>query len=319
MSDYVIITHTDLDGIASAALIIKHLRGTKVEEVDIRFAQPNRLHRALKGLSCSRLYICDLSINKTTYLPVVEELRRLVGSGTKIYWFDHHIWDDSWIEELRGLGIKLYVNSSTCTAGLIALYLDLKDPGSHALVRATCSNDLWMFNDPLGSFLSRYVACKKGNKWRKHLINKLIDFDGEIDEEILRCAEAVVDRDLTIMDKALKNSIVVNVNGVRIVFTMKYTDESSISYLAHYLMSKTEADIAIVCKENGLSIRSKDLNIRDLAVRLGGGGHPKAAGAPFKLPILYKLLLFLGLKKFVLRYCSRVVIKELKEVLLSRA
>ncbi|MEM2757636.1 MAG: DHHA1 domain-containing protein, partial [Sulfolobales archaeon] len=296
-----IVTHTDLDGIASAALVVKYLNGRGISDVKVSLTQPHNLHKVLKSLKCDELYICDLGVNHLTYHPLINEISRLRNDGTTIYWFDHHIWQGSWITHLLDLGVNLFVDINTCSAGVVSNALKILDDNSLRLVRATCSNDLWVFNDHLGNFLSRYVVCRPGNRWRKELINKLVEFNASLSDEIIKCVESVMDRDLRVFNSVIKNSISFEVNGVKIAIAMKDWEESSTSYIAHFIMSRLNADIVIVFKEGSLSIRSNDLNIRDLAVRLGGGGHAKAAGAPFKTPLFYRLMLALRIRKPVLR------------------
>jgi len=316
MSGTVIVTHTDLDGVASAALILKYLRVRGVDDsnISIVLTQPHNLHKVLSKLSCDELFISDLGINHRTYELLLNEVRRLRSEDTKIYWFDHHVWQGSWVNELVNLGVNLYLNPNTCSAGVVVSSLRLLDSESQLLANATCSVDLWVFNNYLGNYLSRYVVCKGGNKWRKYLISKLSGFKGGLDSEILKCVEDVVDRDLRTYSEVLKKVLLSVIDGVKVAFVVKEWEESSTSYIAHFIMSRVNADVVIVCKEGSLSIRSNELNIRELAVRLGGGGHPKAAGAPFKLPLLHKLLLRIGLKKYVLKYCAKVVTEAIRSV-----
>jgi len=316
MSGTVIVTHTDLDGVASAALILKYLRVRGVDDsnISIILTQPHNLHKVLSRLSCDELFISDLGINHRTYELLLNEIRRLRSEDTKIYWFDHHVWQGSWINELVNLGVNLYLNPNTCSAGVVVSSLRLLDSESQLLANATCSIDLWVFNNYLGNYLSRYVVCRGGNKWRKYLISKLSGFKGGLDSEILKCVEDVVDRDLRTYSEVLKKVLLSVIDGVKIAYVIKEWEESSTSYIAHFIMSRVNADVVVVCKEGSLSIRSNELNIRELAVRLGGGGHPKAAGAPFKLPLLHKLLLRIGLKKYVLKYCAKVVTEAIRSV-----
>jgi len=314
-SEVCVVTHTDLDGVASAALIIKYLSNRGVGDVKTVLTQPHSLHLILKRLKCDEVYLCDLGINHTTYDSILSEVRRLRGEGASIYWFDHHVWQSAWIDQLLELGVNLYVDVSTCSAGVVANALKLLDENSLKLVSATCSNDLWVFNDYLGNFLSRYVVCRSGNKWRRYLISSLSAFDGSLSDEVLRCAEDVMDRDLRVFNSVIKKSLIFNVGGVKVALVMKEWEESSTSYIAHFLMSRVNADIVVVYREGSISIRSNDFNVRELAVRLGGGGHPKAAGAPFRTPLLYRLLLALGIKKPALKYCAKVVSRELTAVL----
>jgi len=304
-----IVTHTDLDGVASAALIVRYLRSNGVSDFNVMFSQPHSLHRVLRRVDCRELYITDLGISSGTYDDVIAEIKRLRSGGTVIYWFDHHVWEDAWVSSLRDLGVNLYIDRGTCAAGVVVKVLRISDATSVRLASATCSNDLWLFNDPLGNFLVRYVACREGSRWRRHLVMKLSEFNGILDDEILKCVEEVVDRDLRRFNNVISKAQIIEVNGIRMAFLLKDWEDGLTSYIANYVMSREEVDVAVVCREGSISLRSRWLNVRDLAHKLGGGGHPRAAGASFKVPLLYKILLLLNIRKPLLRYCMRRVVR----------
>jgi nanoRNase/pAp phosphatase (c-di-AMP/oligoRNAs hydrolase) len=62
------------------------------------------------------------------------------------------------------------------------------------------------------------------------------------------------------------------------------------SILAARVMGFTMADIVAVVDRSGkISLRSRGVNVRDLALALGGGGHAQAAGAKIAIPLSVKL------------------------------
>lgn len=308
----VIITHTDLDGLASAALIIKYLGEFPSKLI---FIQPHQLHNVLRGIANgSDVFISDLGSNPSNIDKVVAEIKRIIDSGGSVTWFDHHIWEYSWIRTVLDAGAKLYVRNDTCGAGVVAKYLGINDEASQTLVKASCSADLWRFDHWLGNFLVRYAGFKGGRKWREHVVKKLVSFRGELDEEILRAAEDAVDLELKVFNKALRSARVVEKNGVRIVYYFKSDEEHLTSYVANLLMSRFKADMAVICRRRSVSLRSRRLNVRDIAKALGGGGHPQASGAHIKPPLVLRLLTALGIKRFQLNWCVNRVLEVIDSV-----
>ncbi len=313
----VIITHTDLDGVASAALVV---RGLGREPEKILFAQPHQLHAVLgKVRGGSKLYITDLGINPSTLAKVVDEVKRIVDSGGSVRWFDHHIWDDEWIRKVRDAGADLYVDTSTCAAGVVSRYFPVSGPGVDDLVSATCSIDLWVFNDWRGNFLARFVAYRKGSRWREEAVKKLSSFDGRLDDDTMRAAEEVIDKELKLYSKVAKEAELRECRGLKIAYYFKNNDEHATSYIGNLMLSRFDADIAVICKLKSISLRSKGFNVRELAKRLGGGGHPRASGAKMKPPLLKYLLAVIGIKGPLEKWCVSEVVKALLSMQLEGA
>ncbi len=300
----VIVTHTDLDGVASAALIIKALG--RVDR--IYFTQPHQLHSALCRVpnSCE-LFIADLGINDSTLDKVLRELRRITSSGGRVRWFDHHVWRCEWINAIINIGVELHVDTSTCGAGVVAKYLPINDSWANELVRAACSVDLWLFNDWRGNYLARYVGYREGGAWRERIARELASADELISEEVERVAEEMIDRELKLYSKVLKGAKVSRVAGYRIAYYLKPRTEHVTSYIGNLLLSRFNADIAVICREGSLSLRSREVDVVGIARALGGGGHPRAAGAPAKPPLYVRLLAKIGVKSPLLNWCFRRV------------
>lgn len=301
----VLITHTDLDGLASGALILK-----KLGSLDkVYFTQPNHLHTKLAGVPKeSVVYVTDVGVNSTTLDKVKEQVKKILDSGGRIYWFDHHVWEDHWISGLSELGVNLYVDRSACSAWVVHKYLDVED--SEDLVRAVCSVDLWLMNDWRGNYLSRYAGYAGGNAWKERVLRRLAHFSGTLDAEIFEVVEKAVTKELNIYSKALKKANVRECGGIKVVYYLKDEEEHLTSYIANALIARHKADIAVLCRRGSVSLRSREVNVREIAMRMGGGGHPKAAGASLRPDIIRKIMYVIGLKKFYVEWCVSKVLEH---------
>jgi len=309
-SEVVIVTHTDLDGLSSAALILKYV-GCATR---FYFAQPHQLHAVLNKVSNKAcVYIADLGANASTLPKVVKQLNRIISSGGRVMWFDHHVWDEEWINVIRNTGTDLYVDRSTCASGVVAKHLGLRGEDVDALVRAACSIDLWKFDYWLGNFLARYAGFRGGYDWKKHVVMKLREFNGALDNEIREVVERAVSKELRVFSKAISKAVLTEVGNVRIVAYFKGSEEHLTSYVANILLSRFQSDIAVIVRYGSVSLRSRTFNVREIAKALGGGGHPQAAGAPLKPPFYIRFLSLLGIKRFHLNWC----IKRISEVIKS--
>ncbi len=309
-SEVVVITHTDLDGLSSAALILKY-----IGNVDrFYFAQPHQLYAVLNKVpNSSQVFITDIGVNGPTLPKVIKQLERIISSGGSVKWFDHHVWDDEWIGKIKEVGVELYIDRSTCATGVVAKYLGLKGEDVETLVKATCSIDLWRFDHWLGNFLARYAGYKGGYEWKRYVVMKLSSFSGELDDEIKEVVEKAVSRELKIFSKALEKAVLTKVGNVKLVAYFKGNEEHLTSYIANVLLSRFQADIAVIIRYGSVSFRSRTYNVRELAKALGGGGHPLAAGAPLKPPFYIRLLTLLGIRRFHINWC----IKRISEVIKS--
>ena len=282
----------------------------------LHFAQPHQLYAVLGKIpNGSEVYITDLGVNPSTLDRVIEQIRRIINSGGKVYWFDHHVWDESWIKTVKDLGVNLFIDRSTCTAGVVAKYLNVSGEGVDVLVKATCSLDLWRFDHWLGNYLGKVVGYKGGSKWKEYIVKKLVNFKGVLDNELLQVVEEEISKELKIMSKVLKKAHVTRHGNLIIAYYFKSDDEHITSYIAHLLMSRFNADIAVICRKGSISLRSKAYNVRELAKVLGGGGHPRAAGAPLRPPLIIRILSFIGIRRPHLEWCITKVKKALDKLL----
>lgn len=314
MGERVIVTHTDLDGVAAAAIVV----GSVGEADRLMFAQPHQLAAVFAKIpNGAEVYVSDLGINQLILGKVAKQVRRIVGSGGAVRWFDHHRWEEEWVMRLREAGAEIYVDTGTCGTGVVAKYLPANAEWVKELVSAACSVDLWLFNDWRGNYLARYVGYG-GTEWKRMVVAKLVGFSG-IDEEIEEVAEEVVSRELETLTAAVTKAVVVSSGGgLRAVAYFKSRDDNHLtSFIASLLMNRFDVDVAIICRKGSLSFRSRrDIDVSKAAKLIGGGGHPRAAGAKLDPPLWRLLLSLLGIRGPLFRWCVNIALNALERAAL---
>ncbi|MEM2021599.1 MAG: DHHA1 domain-containing protein [Zestosphaera sp.] len=302
----VLITHTDLDGLASGALLLRRFGSLD----KVFFAQPHHLHSRLAGVpNGSVVYVTDLGVNRTTLSKVKEQVRRILESGGEVYWFDHHVWDYPWIEDFIKLGVNLHVNRDVCTAWIVYKYLGGDGPDD--LARVACSVDLWMMDDWRGNYLSRYVGYAGGSTWKERVLKRLARFNGVIDTEIAEVVEKAITEELSVYSKAIKKARLRECNRIKVVYYLKDSEEHLTSYVANALIARYEADIAVICRRGSVSLRSRDMDVREVAVAMGGGGHSRAAGAGLRPSLIRKIIYVIGLRRLYADWCVDRVMEHI--------
>lgn len=308
---HAIVAHTDIDGVAAAALYI-YL--SKIREYRLFFTEPFLMHKTLERLSLAyydQAVIVDLGINPQVYTELLKKVSQLRGNDVEIEWYDHHVWEETWISDLERLGVKLYLDSTTCTTGIVANHLkqtrEVVDRNFVAeLVRGVCSGDLWKFEHWLGPFYIRLVRRRDRDSWRKHVVKVLVsgkywseDFSAKVEDH--------VDKELQLFSgKSPLNYIERTVGGLKLVVA-ETSKEVENSFVASYMLSRLDADIVVLVSSDGkLSLRSRSANVRDLAHKLGGGGHIYASGAKIEIPWFIKLLARVN-RRTLLNYVAKLV------------
>ncbi|MCE4603388.1 MAG: DHHA1 domain-containing protein [Aeropyrum sp.] len=291
-----LVTHTDLDGIASAAIAARKL-GRSEEGYSVLFAEPYNVDQVIAGLEehlskGDLVVVSDLGVNRDSFQGLLEALRGLTGVGAYVKWFDHHIWSEEERNALLDLGVELHVDTSTCAAGVVAKYLEGPvDDFVEKLVDAVCSADLWRWTNPLSGKLFRIVGERSQSwEWKERLVGKFasgVIWDNELDARL----EEYVTQELEGYNRVLSTVASRRANGYLVVAAYKYfRGPPSSSMIGALLLSRYNADIALILRnDGGLSLRSRRVNVQVVARALGGGGHPRASGAKLKMPLLVRI------------------------------
>jgi len=307
-----------MDGVGSAGL---YLYLTRDEPVRIVFTEPYLLHEALNNLGdltgVQKLVLMDLGLNKNVFNDILNSIKHFIDSKIVVQWFDHHIWDDEWIAKLKGLGVELYIDRSTCAVGVVAKYVkpsrqDIDEGFIKELVQGVCAGDLFKFDHWRGAWYMRLIRRNDTDEWRLKVletISKGILWIDEFNEKITERFE----NELSTYSRVDNNILLIEHNGLKIGLTMGDDDVEN-SFLAAYIIGRYDADVAVIASKDGkLSLRSRRYNVRDLAYKLGGGGHPQASGCKIDIPWKIRLKGVLE-GKAVLEYITKVIVDALNDI-----
>ncbi|MCX8195604.1 MAG: DHH family phosphoesterase [Acidilobaceae archaeon] len=295
-----VVTHTDLDGVGAAAAMLRVLGRKRNDGATVIYSEPYELHEVLSSLAehvekGDLVAVTDLGLNEEVKEESVEAVRELTTSAT-VEFYDHHVWGERDIRDLVRAGATLYIDRSTCATGVVVNYAARSrgmepDDFLRELERAVCSADLWRWDHPLSPKLYRAVGAREErDEWRNRVLDKFVE--GRLwDEELERRVESYVDEELRKVKKALETVYVAEKGGVRVAFALKEEGPPANGIIAAVLMARYNAHLAGIIRPNGgLSLRSRKVDVQRIAVKLGGGGHVRAAGARLKVPTLVSLV-----------------------------
>lgn len=315
---YAIVTHTDIDGVSSAALYSYVCCDSAPKRVN--FVEPYLLHSLASELAKSRdvdkIVFMDLGLNKNAFTSLLNALERLAKSSVLVEWYDHHVWEKEWIEKFEELGVKLFIDRGTCTVGLVAKHAprgrEVDDSFVRELVSGVCGADLFKFDHKLSPWFHRLVSRRDSDEWREYVFERISsgtlwcpEFTNRVVERFNREIEEYRSADELIEIREFR--------GLRIGIVMSSEHVDS-SLLASYALSRYSLDVAVVSSVDGkLSMRSVEYNVRELAYALGGGGHPRAAGAKIRIPLAVKLKALVN-KSLMLKYVADKVINAIDEL-----
>jgi len=207
----------------------------------------------------------------------------------------------------------LYHDTSTCGAGVIYKYKNPNDNFSRKLASADCSVDIWLHDDPMGEKLRRIVENNKDYSWKNELIKTF--FNGILwNDAFDKILEETMSKELEGYKKVMKSYRLLEINGYKVIIAVRWKGPPDISYASQFLMTRTGASVFVSANGKSISFRSREIDVRQFAVRLGGGGHPLAAGAQLKVPLLYRFLNKIGIKSPMLNWVTKVVQNVITDV-----
>ncbi len=285
------ITHmSDIDGIGSAALLkMKYdipdnrqfFADYSVKSLEGVFGKLKRIYK--KG---DMLVIADLGLNKGTISIFSSIVKLFKNNGGRVAWFDHHPWSGEAIEKVASLCDIAIIgeNRKHCATEITHRELGFTDNFTKNFARVVHYSD---FNirpkkkedyETVGTYalsIAYYNTLdeKKRDANLHNIVNVLCS--GKLTDRKMRSDAIRFD---TTNKKRIKGMLSdLHVGKVAAVGFSK--DIQSTSACAA-VMKKSRKDVALyinIDKGRG-HIRSKITDCSSLAVGLGGGGHPHAAG-----------------------------------------
>ena len=275
-----VVSHLDLDGVGAAAILARsaRLRGGRAS-ISVTGARGvykavlrELRHAAAEG---GLVVAADVSPGGRGAAAAVASGMRY---GQRLLWLDHHVWEPGVVEELERAGALVLIDRSRVTAEIAYLVSGLEgDETAKTIVEVARADDSCT-EDPLGL----------APKWR--LVLRVLG-----PREAARAAEALARGDLwpDWADKLYREHSqryydeirrLTSVNtyefeGLRIAVLTPPPRANACD--VETIVEPPDADLLLVLYPRGISIRSLGrLRADCIAKKLGGGGHPKAAGAP---------------------------------------
>ncbi len=287
MAKTIVISHWDLDGLASATILALKLAPVKIWLASVT-AVPRYLKKALEEYSPDQIWISDLN----PQISQINDLRILIKQarieGVKIKWIDHHEWDRKIYDLIHRYNETVWylVDPSTVTADLIARRLRIRDnPYINELVSLAIDDDFFMNRYELTirwrrvlrwySWSIRYKALNSfiGGDISPYWMNKMYE------DEVKNLYENLIREALGRMD-------IIEKNGFKIIIFQDVDPKVHPGELTEAAKKNgVTADVYIVRYPRGASLRSDYYDVSIIAKMLGGGGHPYAAGIPGKINI----------------------------------
>jgi oligoribonuclease NrnB/cAMP/cGMP phosphodiesterase (DHH superfamily) len=154
-----VIADPDADGLACVALI----RELVDPDAALVAAGPHEITTGLAYVTEHApedvdVFVCDLCPDAVDWLE--EPLAELLDHAGTVRWYDHHQWDESVAETVRGMGVDLVIGDSDeeCTTDVTARSLDVAVPSYLLdLAAATRDHDLWLREDARSDDLADYA------------------------------------------------------------------------------------------------------------------------------------------------------------------
>jgi len=269
----VIVADPDADGLACTA-ILREL----VTEVALVPAGPRDLRDALERIGeyaepDTPVYVCDLCPDSESDL---DHLDAVVERASEVHWFDHHQWDDDLAALVDGHVTRRVVGESDeeCTADVVARSLSVEVPDHLVeLAAVTRDHDLWLREDPRSDDLADYAYWTEPEEY----VSVVRDHGPDLTEEVHEFLDEQRVEKEALIEKAIERAEIHEIGPWTVGVTYGRCSQNEVAEA----LRQEGTDAAIIVKPAGsASIRGTDAFERahEVAGRVNGGGHPKAAG-----------------------------------------
>jgi len=263
-----ILGHTDFDGTASSALIIKafHLQNYKVLWQD-----PSQEFPTIDG---DKIFIVDVAFTQKTF----GSLKNL--KAKEIYWFDHHrpFVDVSTLTFPGNVQIFLDPASPSNTL-LVKRFFGLKDALSEKIATIATKADTWQIDSPeIQDWMDVVAGAVYYHENPEKVVRALETISLKDVQDILQKYRA--EKELA-KQELLKHTIVQEIHGH--TFAVGLSPEILTGSEAGALLKEaTNSEVQVVLKKEGwMSFRrakNSTVNLLEIAKLFNGGGHEYASG-----------------------------------------
>jgi len=297
----VVVADGDADGLGCAALIREHLGddlGVTIDDAayepsteldpeasiayegpvallpssprNLTEAQRQVVEYAPEGID---VFVCDLCPDRDSD---VEPLADLVEHADGVRWFDHHQWEPEFTRAVREAGVDLVVGESDeeCSTDVALRSLDGEFPTRYAdLAAVTRDHDLWLREDPRSDDLADYAYWVAPETY----VATVRVHGADLPEPARAYLRQRRVRKQALIDRAVERAERHEIDGTTVAVTYGRCSQNEVAER----LRERGADAAVIVKPAGsASIRGTEgfERCHEVAGRVNGGGHPKAAG-----------------------------------------
>jgi len=299
----VIISHRkDLDGLSSAALLVRYFTKHKPLPFYLTLRDypdgANIIEDRLLEIKNSEIYLADLATDQKFIDEVLIKLKRLKENHNKIIWMDHHPTKEDIVRSIKDTVDLLDLREST-TTGSETVYDRLyrrngiKDEHAEMLAKLGHDSDLMEMKIPITSklvmLIDYYNFVDTGTAFYPDLIQLALYLAApktEADPESLLMQDHLqqLERYKRLLEKEKKkvfaNVEVITTGGYKFA-VFNYPSIFSGTRISAEVLSNFKVDASIGYSQDGSgSVRrnNESVSCRQIAKLLGGGGHEFAAG-----------------------------------------
>jgi hypothetical protein len=259
------LTHTDLDGVSCGLLLKKFYK----DNIETLFVNYNNIDEVLKNN-----YHQYESIIFSDVTPSESALSSIKNVHITI--IDHHRtseklrkYADTWKHDIDYSGTYLVLQYLENDCGF-----DLSE--YHEFVECVNDFDLWHHKRAESSKLNNlFYMIGIERFFNRFLNNPSIKFT-EIEQFVIDIKEEDVERYIKATEKNVEFDVDSNGNKFAVLFCEKYISQVGDHYVKNY---GVDYIILINAQNKSVSLRSRPgIDISNLAVKNGGGGHKNASG-----------------------------------------
>ncbi len=287
MARNIIIAHTDVDGVCSAAIAARFLNFN----YRLFFSGPRGFDQTLRRISghnCDTMVVVDIALNDGILEEIMKEIRRIKGEGcSRIIWIDHHSWSGRGAEEVSR-EVELRLESSPSAASLAQRVLMPQDEVSRRI--AELGDDADTNTNALKDTLAFKVAIMDPGA-RKALVYELSRGNFEppgIDEWRARARE-----ELRVVDELARGARIITTRGGRRFGFVDMRGVKAIgSLVAKNIIGQGASFVFILYTDtSGVLYGDGSVDMLRIAREFGGGGHMSASGVSFRQGLLDRIAL----------------------------
>ncbi|UIO99766.1 phosphohydrolase [Halobaculum sp. CBA1158] len=226
------------------------------------------------------VFVCDICPDEFQY--IAEDLRAVVRRAESVRWFDHHQWGEELAASVRELGIDLVVGESDeeCSTDVTLRSLGHDfDERFAELAAVTRDHDLWLKEDERSQDLADFAYWTGGEEYAAVVGAYGVDLPPVAMEYV---EQRRVEKQ-RLIEKAVGRAVEHEVGDWSVGVTYGRCSQNEVADA----LREQGMDAAVIVKPSGsASIRGSEEFERchEVAGRVNGGGHPKAAGC---MPDIY--------------------------------